>query len=113
MAFEGEAADDGAGCGVDGRWLALEHDGGAGLREGGFAEYEEAAARAVGSLAKAEPGGEGNAPAVLYGFVGEVEDDSGEAAGLEEKVSGAKRLVEASPGLCVFCSVGLRAVGVG
>ena len=75
-----EVADDGAGYGTDGGRLALEDDGGAGLCEGGFAEHEETAASAVCCLSITEPGGEGNAAAVLDGLVGEVEDDGGEAA---------------------------------
>ncbi len=90
----GEVADDCAGDGIDGGWTALEDDGGAGLCAGGFADDDEAAAGAIGGLAIAEPGGEGNASGVFDGFVGKVEDDGGEASGLKKEIGCAKGLVE-------------------
>ena len=67
----------------------FKYDGGAGLCERLLGEDEQGAAGAVGRLAEAEPGGEGDAAAVLGGCGGEVEDDGGESAGLEEEVGGA------------------------
>ena len=103
MDVVGEVADNCTVDGIDCVWTALENDGGAGLCEGSFAEQEKGAASAIGGLAIAEPGCKGNASSVLDGFVGEVEDDGGEASGLEKEIGGAKSLVETRPGLLFFC----------
>jgi hypothetical protein len=56
--------------------LAYEDDCGTRLRERSFAEYEKAAASAIGGLTVAEPGGEGNATTMLDRFIGQIEDDA-------------------------------------
>ena len=96
-------ADNCAGDGIDGGWSALEDDGGAGLCAGCFADDYEAAAGAIGGLSIAEPGGQGNAAGVFDGFIGEVEDNCGEASGLKEEIGCAKGLVETRPRLLFLC----------
>ena len=98
----GEAGQDGLAEGffrlaVDFLAGAFEHDGGAGLGERLLGEDEQGAAGAVGGLAEAKPGGEGDAATVFGRGGGEVEDNSGESAGLEEEVGGAEGLVETGP----------------
>ena len=79
-----EALDHITGAGIDGSLFALQDDGSAGLCVWRFAEDDEAATCAIGSLSVSEPGREGNAASMLDGFVSEIEDDGCEASGLEE-----------------------------
>jgi hypothetical protein len=90
----GEAIENGGSGGVSTYGRALKDQGSAGLGEGPGGQDEERATGAVGGLTEAEPGGEGDAVAVLRRRGGEIEHESGEAAGLEEEIGGAQGLVE-------------------
>jgi len=89
----GEAIENGGSGGVSTYGRALKDQAALDWAKG-RGPGRERATGAVGGLTEAEPGGEGDAVAVLRRRGGEIEHESGEAAGLEEEIGGAEGLVE-------------------